>query len=527
MAPSLPTEIWRKIFQNLCIHCQQPAHSDNQIDFTLPDAREGQAALRNLSLVSRDCRALSQDILFHHFYNLSDSGKWRPRREDWRPITKEKTPRMLRALISNPYLAEHVRMMALFDQGQSWYEGITREDLQSWSEVSRSHRVQVPADITTALDPQESGENPFFCFNQPGPMAEIQCSDRDTGDAEWIREDVYTWMYYLLVKLAPNLTHLQLAGPFMAWAEPGDCKDGVPPPSFPSVRVLTCFFIGADVNHIISSVVQFPNLDTFSCADCQFYGGFAAEPIVSAPMLNIRKLTLPSWPDALSDLLKICPHLEDLEFHTNVPSRTNHGEWHLDWPTHTKANLRRLVWSDQDSDELLGNDDSKPMLAPLTDFSRLEILGIDQASLLLDSRKSTGGISRYVLPETLRFLHVAYAQDVSSVDEISDNLRQLAAAKRTVLPHLCSVQLDHPPPSAVGSKTLAETMDASGALYCMDKAGIDLGFELEAPCQFRTSMRGPLNRRRVVPLLPGYSCCGEWASIQDDGYIGLFVEAFS
>lgn len=512
MAPSLPVEIWRKIFQSLCVHCQQPADSNNQIDFRLPDAQDGQDALRNLCLVSRECRALSQDILFHHFYNLSGGGTWHP-------TTKDRAPRMLRALISNPYLAKQVRMMALFDQEECWYDGITREDLQSWSGVSRSHDVHVPEDVTTALDPEDSGENPCIFFDQPGPTAELQrSSDRDRADdSHWLREDIYKWMYYLLAKLAPNLTHLQLHHPVQGCIG-CTCNGRIPSPAFPSVRVLSCHSFKIDVQDILQSLAQFPNLDTFICSDSLFYEDREEKPVVSAPLTNLRKLSLSSWPDALSKMLEFCPQLEDLEFHVNNPTVFGYNsDWHLDWPTYIKANLRRLVWSDQDSLELLGNHNPKALLAPLTDFGRLEILEIDQASLLIDSKKSTGGISRYVLPESLRILHVAYAQDVSSVDEISNCLRELAAAKKTALPHLSIVKVDHPPSSTAESKNLAEALNAAGVVSCMEKVGIDLRFELESPSELRDKMPGgPQYSRCVVPMLSGSSCCGEWCDFFGD-----------
>lgn len=525
MAPSLPAEIWRQIFQNFCVHCQQPRNSDNLPDFRLSDAREGKAALRSLCLVSRECRALSQDILFHSFYNLSDGGYWRRPTEKlhWKLVPKELAPkelapRMLRTLVSNPCLAENVRMMALFNLEQFWFEGITRQDLQSWSQVCGTHNIEVPQEITTALNPEDSSEDPLIFFDQPGPTAQLQPAKRDTPEARHLRNVFCLWMYYLLIKLTPNLTHLQLEDPLEPFPDP-KLSGRVPETAFPNVRVLAYNHFCTDVKDIVSSLAYFPNVTTFACYDSACAPSdnlLSREPIDSAPMTNIRKLSISCWPDALSNLLKFCPHLEDLEVHINTGSRCDEVEWHLEFPSHTMDNLRRLVWSDQESNELLGDHRPKIMLAPLTDFRRLEILGIDQASLLLNSRKSIGKISRYVLPETLRLLHVAFADDISSVDEICDILRELAAAKKTGLPHLSIVRVDHLPPSTIGFKALEEAMDAAGVGICMDKAGIDLRSELEEPLEVREDMRGDVDSRRILPRLRGSDFGGSWPPDEED-----------
>lgn len=496
MAPSLPTEIWRQIFQNLCIHCQQPKYSDSLPDFRLPCAREGKAALRNLCLVSRECRAMSQDVLFHFFYNLSNSG-------EWAPTTKDSTPGLLRALISNPCLAKQVRMMALFDQEQCWYDGITRQDLQSWSQVSRSHNIVVIDEIITALEPEGDQERLLY-FDQSGPEAQL----RSVREPEELRDVFYMWMYFLLIKIAPNLTHLQLRQPLGPFG--GSFEDGkILAPAFPNVRVLSYNSFVADIKDVVHALAHFPNVSTFSCYDSLYMQDLIVEPISSGPMLNIRQLSISCWTDALSGLLKFCPHLEDLEFHLNIGSDFGGLEWEIEWPAHIKDNLRRLVWSDDDAGDLLGANSSN-MLAPLMDFRCLEILEIDQASLLLNSRARTGDISRYVLPQTLRILHVAFAQEVSSVAEISDSLRELAKAKATYFPDLSVVKIDHPPPSPAQSQTLAEIMYETGILSHLEKAGIKLRFGLEAPFEIRKSTRRPLHTQRLVPLHSGSDYSSKW-----------------
>lgn len=439
---------------------------------------------------------MSQDILFHYFYNLSNSG-------EWAPTTKDSTPSMLRTLISNPCLAREVRMMALFDQEQCWYDGITRQDLQSWSEVSRIHNIMVIDEIITALEPEGDKERLLF-FDQPGPEAQL----RSVPEPEELRDVFYMWMYFLLIKIAPNLTHLQLRqplGPFGGFVEDGR----IIAPAFPNVRVLAYNTFTADIKDVVHSLVHFPNVSNFGCHNSLYYQDLIVERISSGPTLNIRKLSISTWTDALSGLLKFCPHLEDLEFHLNIGSDFGGLEWEIEWPTDIKDSLRRLVWSDDDSSQLLKKN-SSTMLAPLIDFRCLEILEIDQASLLLYSRARNGDTSRYVLPQTLRILHVAFAQEVSSVAEISESLRELAKAKATVLPDLSVVQIDHPPPSAAQSKTLAELMYEAGVVSSLEKGGINLRFGLEEPFEIRKSTRRPLNSQRLVPLHSGSDFTSKW-----------------
>lgn len=508
---------------------------------------------------------MSQDILFHYFYNLSQGGAFTP-------TTKDLTPLMLRTLISNPCLARKVRMMALFIQcnTSTLGHGITRQDLQSWVEVSRSLNVLVMEEITTALEGEGGETNAVLYFDEPGPAARLQIpSQEDDDETDWetdgetdgddegtdgdndetgweidgetdgddeetdgdddddddddelpnsFRHVFYEWLYCLLLKLAPNVTHVQLNEPMELFGEPSESEVPARVPSFPHVRVLTYNTFYADHKEVVKGWTQFPNVSTFGCYDSTMEVGLSIDPMHSGhPLTNIRKLSIACWPEALSDLLKCCPQLQDLEVHINYDSMLETREFK--WPSHTKANLRRLAYSDDESSEFLVNaNDPRTVLPPFTDFDRLEILEIDQASLLLYSRSKTGETSRYVLPQSLRILHIAFAQDVSSVGEISDSLLELTAAKANVLPNLSIVKVDYPPSPTVATRNLAETMYAAGSVTSMENAGIELRFELEESRKLRKgrswpdnprSRRGYNDVRRIVPLLVGSSLLDE------------------
>lgn len=486
--PSLPTEIWKQVFENFCIHCQQPTHSDNLPDFRLPHAREGQATLKSLCLVSRDCRSISQDILFHYFYNLSNGGS-----RDY--TTKDLTPRMLRTLISNPCLGKHVRMMTLFDADQSWNEAITRGDLQSWIQVSRCHNIKVPDEIALALEPDGGGKTGGLFFIESGPVTQLRCMQ-----ASWeTRFLLYEWMYLLLISLAPQLSHLQLGEPIGSFEV--SSEDGqIIVPSFPHVRVLTYnTFIGT-TGDFLQSLANFPRVSTFRCYDFRFrfIRGQQLQPISYGPTMtmNIRQLTISCTPNSLSTLLNLCPHLEDLEVDIHHGACFDSPREFIEWPTHTKASLKRLAWSNQNSRHELLADYPDPLVVPLMDFSRLEILEIDQSSLLLHSRSRTGGISSYVLPETLRILHVAFALEVSSINDISQILEELAIAKSTLLSKLSIVKVDHPPRTIAGSRTLAEVLGKDGVVSCVNEAGIDLRLGPEEHFEHGY-------RRSILPVPPG------------------------
>lgn len=488
---SLPTEIWTQIFQNFCIHCQQHKHSDNLPDFRLPCAREGKADLKSLCLVSRGCRAISQDILFHYFYNLSDGVSW-----DQEAPVKDLAPRMLRTLVSNSRLAQQVRMMGLYDHYTSGFDGITRQDLQSWTEVSRGFLINIPDEVTLALESSGDGEDSVLFFDQPGPVAPLRYVE-DPGE---VRDMFYRWVYYLLVSLTPQLTHLQLDEPLGAFeGEFEDVQDLTQ--TCPNLRTLTYSFFDGDIKLIVHSLAHFSHVSSFDFYQHWLLQDHIAEPISSGPTLNIRKLSICCWPNMLSTFLRFCPHLEDLEFHTAPWNPWGDPQRVLEWPARIKANLRRLAWSNQISREELANEELDPLVVPLMDFGRLEILEIDQSSLLLYAWSRTGETKRYLLPQTLRILHVAYAQDVSTFDQISDNLRELAAAKATLHPRLSIVKIDHDPHSLSEKEALPEFMNRSGVVSCLQKAGIDLRFGLEEPYQLHDS-------RRILPAPRGCANIG-------------------
>lgn len=198
--------------------------------------------------------------------------------------------------------------------------------------------------------------------------------------------------------------------------------------------------------------------------------------------MNLRKLSICCAPRALSIILRPFPHLEDLECHVQL-HLSDIEVAVLEWPTHTKTTLRRLAWSNKIFiRNVEGNEDPESVcIVPLRDFERLEILEIDQSSLLLYSKSLTAKTLSSVLPKTLRILHIAFARDVLSQLQIARQLRKLACARAMDFPKLSIVKVDDPLPWGSKKKTLADFMERTGVIGVMHDAGVELRIGQEEP----------------------------------------------
>ncbi|KAI7773358.1 hypothetical protein LA080_011107 [Diaporthe eres] len=469
--PSLPTEIWVQIFEDLCAHCQLPEHSHDIPDFTLHEAREGKAALKSLCLVSREFRTLSQDILFHYFFNFSNGGNWNREVKDW-------LPSFLRVLIANPSLGGRVRIMGLFKFFPPQYDRITRQDLQSWTDVSAKYNILVPGEVTEALLQKRHKDSVLF-FNKPGPDAQLQHSGERSSAAP---VELYRWLHILALNLVPRITHLQLERPL------GSFEDlQSPAPTFTQLRVLT-YDKFRGMEDVIESHIHFPNVSGLRAG----YHMASEERTIKGPIptMNIRKLSVFSTPRALSLIFQFCPNLEDLECHAKPCSWLPEPVSSLEWPTHTKNTLRRLAWSNQDAmDNLKNNDVDGAYIAPLLHFKKLEILEIDQPSILLYSKLIQAKGLSSVLPGSLRILHIAFAREVLPHLQIGRQLRGLVHAKATFFPRLSIVKVDDRLRPLSKKKTLPEYMNTTGIVGLLERAGIDLKFGADVPPKYRWSSR--------------------------------------
>lgn len=482
MTPFLPTEIWVQIFEHLCVHCHMPEHSRSIPDFRLPEARKGKTALRYLCLVSRKFRDISQEILFHYFVNYSNGG-------NWVSGAKDSLPWFLRSLIAKPCLGSRVCMMGLFEDRPVQDHGITRGDLESWTNVSYKYRLLVPTTVTQALL-QTCHEDSRLSFNEPGPDAQLLFSNVD--DDPWPAFAFQKWLHILALNLAPKVTHLQLERPL---GPPENLQ--ISPTTFSQVRVLTydqCY----EVEDAIESQIWFPNISSLY----PLYGleGVPGRMIQNRiPAMSVLKLSVSCTPSVLSVLLQFCPYLEDVECYACPCPWIPEPVSSLIWPEHTLNNLRRLAWNNSDA---IRNVKRKNVdgayIVPLLDFRQLEILEIDQSSILLYSQRLKTKSLSSVLPKTLRILHIAFARDVSSQLQIARQLRELVPAKALYLPKLSIVQIDDPLRPRSKKRTLPEFMRMTGVVSLLKDAEIDLQFGLEA--------RGPKiiqGNRCILPPPPG------------------------
>lgn len=469
-----------QIFEHLCAHCQMPKHSHHIPDFRLPEAREGKSALKALSLVSREFRALSQDILFHYCFNFSDGGDWRREVKDW-------LPSFLRALIAKPSLGRQVRIMGLFQFCPPQYHRVTRQDLESWTAVSAEHHILVPGEVTGALL-QQRHEGSILFFSEPGPDAQLLHSGEQKSETQ---SEFYRWLHILALNLVPRITHLQLTRPL------GSFEDlQSPAPIFTQLRVLTYdHFRGME--DIIESHTHFPNVSSLRVGN--HLAGEERAIRGPIPTMNIRKLSVLCTPRALSLILRFCPNLEDLECHAEPCPWMPEPVSSLEWPTHTKNSLRRLAWSCEKSTKTLkDNNVGGSFIAPLLDFKRLEILEIDQASILLYSKSVEARGLSSVLPETLRILHVAFAREVLPHIQIGRQLRELVHAKAMALPNLSIVQVDDRLRPLSKKKTLSEYLNSTGAVIILEQVGVELKFGADRPPKYRTA-----SSRTILPPPPG------------------------
>jgi hypothetical protein len=289
-----------------------------------------------------------------------------------------------------------------------------------------------------------------------------------------------------------------------------------PPPRFPKVREVT-FDSYRNPDDLLDSMVPFPNLSNlgaqhvFSQSVRQW--AEAGGPI---PVINLRKLSIFCNMYSQFTVLQFCPLLEDLECHTRCPG----GARKIVWLPHTKRNLRRLAWSNHAAVSVLRDMESSgdsvpgiPDWVSLRDFDRLEILEIDQATLLVNLKMQRASALSSALPRTLRILHIAFAREVLTKLEIADQLRELACYKATDVPKLSIVRVDEPRERASGEEALAGYLLRTGVVAVMSDAGITLkiGQDPSASDSHRRQ-RSLLSR----PMGAGSSAANRYFTFQDE-----------
>lgn len=221
----LAAEIWLAICKQLCIHCdckEMPDFSFPKHDWNAPEHekekskyQQGTSALAPLSLTSRGMRDIAQPVLHHCFYDYS---------------TQNKTSKFLRTLISQPWLANSVRVLALpkSDTHENGYH--TRSEIEIWNELGTQLGIPCPRWINRLLVDEEPIVVPAFERPAYGPVRDDMLQDvrllafdgadqntrlhiHLTGPTVAFFKDLSLWQQYLLVGLfSKRLTHLAVSG---------------------------------------------------------------------------------------------------------------------------------------------------------------------------------------------------------------------------------------------------------------------------------------------------------------------------
>lgn len=531
---TLPAEIWLHICKQLCMHCrckQMPefGFGNEEIDIWDPETetrkseyKQGKSALAALSLTSRDMRDISQPVLYHCFYDD--------------PL-QDKASKFLHTLIAQPRLADCVRVLALPEKSSAMgnREYYTRRELETWHEVSTRLEIPPPRWISRAF----SGDEPTW-LNQPfmhhgqltQPVEHVVMSFDGTGPESLLRHiagphnefwiDVRLWQHFLLVGLCCNgLTHLAVSGIYGSTQGSGAVRPQLFPDllgpgqpltkifDFPRLRVFSCTKAILSGNSP-SFFSQAKVLNQVAVGDIDWPRASSTGLIVPLPLNNVRKLSLSCPERQFVDIIKLCDHVQDLEFHLarrlGPPSTVNAAPY--SWPASIKQGIRRLCWTSDVSFHwgvLLR--EGVNLFPPLSDFQNLEILEIDRVELQIGMRMALGldpnapeEFSRHMpdyLPPSIRILHFSRGMPfILSWSTLVLELEVLAAAKTTSLPMLSVIQIDEKT-RGKDEKTLAQVMEAFGVVRAMKDAGIELRFGRDP--SLLDSRRG----NGMRPYLPG------------------------
>lgn len=152
--PTLPTEIWLLILEQLCPHC----HCDDIPDFRLIKHRQGISALWALSLTCRSINELCRQSLYHCFYSTP---------------THDRASKFLRTLISQPQLGRLVQILSLstiqYEETSKVmkYEVMNHEDANTWIKLSEELDVNIPPGIASAVSTSGDQRQTSSCVKWP------------------------------------------------------------------------------------------------------------------------------------------------------------------------------------------------------------------------------------------------------------------------------------------------------------------------------------------------------------------------
>lgn len=526
----LPAEIWLHICKQLCIHCdckEMPDFSfpkrnldykNSEREYETSKYQQGTSALAALSLTSRDMRDIAQPVLHHCFYNDS---------------TQNKTSKFLRTLISQPQLANSVRVLALPKSDTHENGCHTRSEIEIWNEVGTRLGIPPPRWINRLLVDGGPIVVPAFEWPAFGPVREDMLQDvrllafdgegqnkrlhiHLTGPTLTFFKDLSLWQQFLLVGICSDrLTHLAVSRIYGPVQGNGELFSDLLGPSHPlkepfdfsKLRVFSCkkAFFQDDFSSFFSLA---PRLNHVAAGSIHWAHHPASSRLTTpTPLNNVRSLAFGCASHDFVDILRLCSQVQDLEFHLEVPplnsTPTIPSLAPDPWWASIKHQIRRLCWSAtvHTGWNALSNE-GRYIFPPLEEFQNLEILEIDRVTLEVGLR-TTRGLESYTpeelsrqlpdfLPPSIRILHFSFGMLwIWSWSLLLVELEALAAAKMTSLPMLSVIQIDESV-RIDNDKTLAQAMEILGVVSAMKDAGIELRFGTDPSISDRQGMRSRL-----------------------------------
>lgn len=458
--PTLPTEIWLLILEQLCPHC----HCDDIPDFRLVEHSQGISALWALSLTCRSINELCRQYLYHCFYSTP---------------TQDRASKFLRTLISQPQLGRLVRILSLplkkYEEIKVMEDEVVKhQDANTWIKLSEELGVNIPPVIDWAVSRSGTLDQDM----KLGVMA--TCAARE-------------WLNDLILRCCPGVIRLELD------CIPGPKEPREEPPGLRSLQMLACrsLLVCQDLPWFLREAPLMRHLITNRIS----YNDWHTRDITS--VTNIRKISTVISGRALPHILAHCPQLEDIEMHLEPSSSLREVVQVDHWPSSIKCRLRRLAWSSSAMMFPGSEHEGNIIIPPIAEFDNLEILEIDRSSLYLAvkrkldsnmSEEEIGSLLPRILPTSLRILHTSFNVTQVPLVALVKELRALALAKKTFLRNLSSVQVDHPPATEAGEETIGEILGNLGVAGIVANAGVQLRFGLD-PHSPRSDSMGILSIR--------------------------------
>lgn len=405
---NLPTEVLIKITENLCAHCTQYCvEADIKSIFYHLEAQEGRKAIQEFCLVARKYKAIAQPILYHYYcYNTGVPD-----------VNVDRLISLLRTITNRADLADSIRILSL----------------DSMDEPEESQHSVIGLNQTTAEILDEISRPVKILPSIGRPVALLK-----TLTIAAVSESLQYLSYGIEEGLVPR-----------SLLESITC--------LPRLQVFNFCIDPARERLDYSLFISFHNLDVFkisSRSPTDHFDWPAELASGQMKMPNFHRLISENMGlSGLFTFLLNYPKLYDLEIFLNSReeglSSSTRWEDKIGSFSSSLRSLRRLVISPnnlrfytflentpQDNDE----ETNSPKFT-LTKFSKLEILETNLDLLLWLSGGNLTSPVPFLLPPSLRTLHLSTTQ---SWKNVSKHLQNLATAKvGGCLPELATICLEY------------------------------------------------------------------------------------